>query len=99
MKNPIIVCKTNTDKMNGYRRCPAWMHPMNPDGTIQTDEKGNRLPRVLDKSHHREVYYFYRKGQIPFHGVDELTDAHVGDRDYVQEAPETDPEEDNNNNE
>ena len=87
--NPPVVFKSNTDKMNRYRRCAAWQHPMNPDGTIQTDKEGNRLPRVLDKSHHREVYYFYRKGQVPFHGVDE---AHVGDKDYVQEAPDIDPE-------
>lgn len=89
VKNPPIVLQTRTDKQNGFRRCPAWQHPMNADGTIQTDEQGNRLPRVLDKSHQREVIYFYPKARIPFNAFDP---AHIGDKDYVQPAPETDPE-------
>ena len=89
VKNPPIVLQTRTDKQNGFRRCPAWQHPMNPDGTIQTDEQGNRLPRVLDKSHQREVIYFYQKARIPFNPFDP---AHIGDKDYVQPAPEQDPE-------
>ena len=91
VKNPPVVLQTRTDKQNGFRRCPAWQHPMNPDGTIQTDEQGNRLPRVLDKSHQREVIYFYPKTSIPFNPFDP---AHIGDKekDYVQPAPEQDPE-------
>jgi len=89
VKNPPVVLQTRTDKQNGFRRCPAWQHPMNPDGTIQTDEQGNRLPRVLDKSHQREVIYFYPKARIPFNPFDP---AHIGDKDYVQPAPEQDPE-------
>ena len=89
VKNPPIVLQTRTDKQNGFRRCPAWQHPMNPDGTIQTDKQGNRLPRVLDKSHQREVIYFYPKARIPFNAFDP---AHIGDKDYVQPAPEQDPE-------
>jgi hypothetical protein len=89
VKNPPIVLQTRTDKQNGFRRCPAWQHPMNPDGTIQTDEQGNRLPRMLDKSHQREVIYFYPKARIPFNPLDP---AHIGDMDYVQPAPDTDPE-------
>ena len=89
VKNPPIVLQTRTDKQNGFRRCPAWQHMMNPDGTIQTDEQGNRLPRVLDKSHQREVIYFYSKTRIPFNPLDP---AHIGDKDYVQPAPDTDPE-------
>lgn len=89
VKNPPIVLQTRTDKQNGFRRCPAWQHPMNADGTIQTDEQGNRLPRVLDKSHQREVIYFYPKSRIPFNPFDP---AHLGDKDYVQPAPEQDPE-------
>lgn len=89
VKNPPIVLQTRTDKQNGFRRCPAWQHPMNADGTIQTDEQGNRLPRVLDKSHQREVIYFYPKSRIPFNAFDP---AHLGDKDYVQPAPEQDPE-------
>lgn len=89
VKNPPIVLQTRTDKQNGFRRCPAWQHPMNADGTIQTDEQGNRLPRVLDKSHQREVIYFYPKACIPFNAFDPV---HIGDKDYVQPAPEQDPE-------
>ena len=89
VKNPPIVLQTRTDKQNGFRRCPAWQHPMNADGTIQTDEQGNRLPRVLDKSHQREVIYFYPKARIPFNPFDP---AHIGDKNYVQPAPEQDPE-------
>ena len=89
VKNPPIVLQTRTDKQNGFRRCPAWQHPMNADGTIQTDKQGNRLPRVLDKSYQREVIYFYPKARIPFNAFDP---AHIGDKDYVQPAPEQDPE-------
>ena len=89
VKNPPVVLQTRTDKQNGFRRCPAWQHPMNADGTIQTDEQGNRLPRVLDRSHQREVYYFYSKAHIPFNPFDP---AHIGDKDYVRPAPEEDPD-------
>lgn len=93
--NPNIVMHSNTDHQCGYRRCATWQYPMNPDKTIKTDKDGNRLPRELvKKAPYLKTYYFYRKGQVPFHDVDP---AHIGDKDYVQPAPDTDPEADNNN--
>ena len=87
--NPRIVLLTQTDVNNKWRRTSAWQHQMNPDGTIRTDDQGNRLPRVLDKSVQKRTYYFYRKGTVPHKFYDK---AHLGDPDYVQPAPETDPE-------
>ena len=87
--NPERVLKTQTDSDNKCRQTAAWMYPMNPDWTIQTDDKGNRLPRVLDKKHQQKCYYFYRKGTIPKHTYNP---AHIGDPDYVQPAPEKDPD-------
>ena len=89
--NPNIVMHSNTDHQCGYRRCATWQYPMNPDKTIKTDKDGNRLPRELvKKAPYLKTYYFYRKGQVPFHDFDP---AHIGDKDYVQPAPETDPDE------
>ena len=88
--NPDKVLKTQTDVERGFRRCAAWMYPENPDGTLQTDADGNRLPRVLSRRPpYQDVFYFYRKGQVPSHPY---TDGHAGEPDYVQEAPETDPD-------
>lgn len=87
--DPPVVLLTPTDRDKKFRRCAAWQHPMNPDGTIQTDKHGNRLPRELDKTKQPRTYYFYRKSQVPRHFYDP---AHEGDPDYVQAAPETDPE-------
>lgn len=87
--NPDRVLLTQTDRDNECRRCAAWMYPMNKDGTIQTDAQGNRLPRVLEKKKQPLCYYFYRKGTVPKH---KYNDAHVGDPDYVQPAPEKDPD-------
>ena len=94
--NPNIVMHSNTDHQCGYRRCATWQYPMNPDKTIKTDKDGNRLPRELvKKAPYLKTYYFYRKGQVPFHDFDP---AHIGDKDYVQPAPEKDPEADDDNN-
>jgi hypothetical protein len=87
--NPPVVWKTKTDVENKFRRTAAWWHELNADYTIKCDKDGIRLPRVLDKKHQYRTYYFYHKSQIPHHAFD---DAHIGDPDYVQEAPETDPE-------
>ena len=89
--DPPVVLLTRTDLAKRFRRCAAWMHPMNPDGTIATDSQGNRLPRELNKSTQPRVFYFYRKSAIPFNQYD---DDHVGPeyKDYVQPAPEVDPE-------
>ena len=87
--NPPVVCKTSTDNINRFRRTAAWWHELNVDGTVKCDKEGNRLPRVLDKKHQYKTYYFYPKSKIPRHSYDP---AHVGDPDYVQNAPDTDPE-------
>ena len=87
--NPKRVLKTQTDEDLGFRRTAAWMYPSNPDGSIMLDSEGNRMPRVLDKKKQYRTYYFYRKGTVPKHKFDE---AHIGDPDYVQPAPEKDPE-------
>ena len=94
--NPEKVLKTQSDIDNGFRQTAAWMYPMNKDGTIQTDEKGNRLPRMLDKRNQQLCYYFYRKGTVPKH---KYNDAHIGDPDYVQPAPEKDPDRESANSE
>lgn len=87
--NPPVVLLTATDREMGFRRTCAWQHPRNPDGSIPTDAHGNRLPRELDKKQTQRCYYFYMKSRIPRHFQDA---AHIGDPDYVQPAPETDPE-------
>lgn len=88
--DPPVVLSTPTDRENHFRRCATWMHPMNVDGTIQVDGNGNRLPRELTKkAPYPRVYYFYRKGHVPRHFYDP---EHEGDADYVQGAPENDPE-------
>ena len=88
--DPPVVLLTPTDRENKFRRCAAWMHEMNPDGTVKTDRDGNRLPRVLvKKAPYPRVYYFYRKGRVPRHFYEQ---GHEGEPDYVQAAPETDPE-------
>ena len=50
-------------------------------------ELSNRLPRELKPT--KRVYYFYPKARIPRHFYDP---AHEGDTDYVQAAPEKDPD-------
>lgn len=89
--DPPVVWKTKTDVENKFRRAAAWWHPLNPDGTIMCDKDGNRLPRELDRKKQYRTYYFYHKSNIPSHQYDE---SHTGDPDYVQGAPETDPEPD-----
>ena len=88
--NPPVVLLTATDREQGFRRCAAWQHPRNQDGSIPTDENGNRLPRELPrKAPYPRVYYFYRKTEIPRHFY---SPEHIGDKDYVQPAPEEDNE-------
>lgn len=89
VSNPPVVLLTRTDLQNKFRRCAAWLHPMNKDGTIKCDEKGNRLARELNKSEQVRVFYFYRKGAIPFNQYD---CEHIGDKNYVQPAADVDPE-------
>ena len=89
--DPPVVLLKPTDRENGYRRCAAWQYPRATDGwSIATDEDGNRLPRELvRKAPYPRVYYFYVKSKVPRNFYDK---AHEGDPDYVQEAPEVDPE-------
>lgn len=89
--NPSIVLLTDSDKNSGFRHCAAWQHPKGSDGySIAVDENGERLPRELvRKCPYPQVYYFYRKSRVPKHRYDP---AHAGDQDYVQPAPEQDPE-------
>ena len=89
--NPPVVLLTPTDREKGFRRCAAWQTPINADGTLQTDSQGNRLPRVLEKKQQPPCYYFYLKSRIPRNFYDP-SGLHDGDRDYVQAAPEKDPE-------
>lgn len=87
--DPPVVLLTPTDRERGFRQCSAWQHPKAPDGySIALDEKGERMPREMRNS--TRVYYFYRKGRVPRHFLDP---AHEGDKDWVQAAPERDPEE------
>jgi hypothetical protein len=88
--NPDVTLKTNTDREEGFRQCAAWQYPRADDDSIPLDKHGNRLPRELvKKKPYPRCYYFYKKSAIPSHGYDE---AHIGDPDYVQGAPEKDPE-------
>ena len=87
--NPPVVLLTATDRENGFRRTSAWQYPVNADGTIKTDKDGNRLPRELVRTKQYRTYYFYRKSKVPRHFYDP---EHEGDSDYVQAAPETDPD-------
>ena len=87
--NPPVVLLTPTDRENKFRRCAAWMHELNPDGTIKTGSDGRRQPRVLEKAKQPRTYYFYRKGRVPRHFYEP---GHDGDPDYVQAAPDSDPE-------
>ena len=93
--DPPVVLLAPTDHKKKFRRTAAWMYPTNPDGSIQLDRNGSRQPRVLNKKVQRRVYYFYRKGTVPKHKYDP---AHIGDPDYVQAAPEVDPEKNCNPN-
>lgn len=88
--NPTVVLKTQTDRESGMRQCAAWQYPKNPDGSIPLDEHGNRPPRELVKRKpYPRCYYFYRKSQVPRFPYDA---AHEGEADYVQAAPDKDPE-------
>ena len=88
--DPPVVLDTPTDREHGFRRCAAWQYPKDADGGIPVDKNGNRVPRELSrKAPYPRVYYFYRKGRVPRHFFDR---AHAGDKDYVQGAPDVDPE-------
>ena len=89
--DPPVVLLTASDRERGFRQCATWQYPRANDGySIPLDETGSRKPRELvKKAPYPRVYYFYRKSQVPRHFYDP---AHEGDPDYVQGAPEKDPE-------
>ena len=89
--DPPVVLLTASDRERGFRQCATWQYPRANDGySIPLDETGSRKPRELvKKAPYPRVYYFYRKSQVPRHFYDP---AHDGDPDYVQGAPENDPE-------
>lgn len=88
--NPPVVLLRATDREKGFRQCAAWQYPRNEDGSIPTDKHGERVPRELaHKAPYPRVYYFYRKTEVPRHFFDA---DHIGNKDYVQPAPETDPD-------
>lgn len=90
--NPPIVLRTDSDSRSGFRHCATWQYPKALDGSIPLDEHGNRLPRELvKKAPYPQVYYFYRKNEIP---KKHYGPKHTGEKGYVWEAPETDPEKD-----
>lgn len=92
--NPPIVLLTSSDCEKGRRQCAAWQYPRTPDGYgIATDSNGRRLPRELvKKAPYPPVFYFYRKSEVPSHRFDP---AFIGNKNYVQPAPEKDPDADN----
>ena len=86
--DPPVVLLTPTDRENHYRQCAAWQYPKADDKySIALDKEGNRKPRELKMS--KRVYYFYKKGYVPRHFYEP---GHEGDKDYVQGAPDVDPE-------
>ena len=89
--NPRIVLLTDSDAASGFRHCATWQYPKGPDGwSVALDADGNRLPRELvKKAPYPEVYYFYRKSRVPKH---RYSPVHEGDPDWVQGAPDEDPE-------
>ena len=91
LMNPRIVLLTDSDAASGFRHCATWQYPKGPDGwSIALDADGNRLPRELvKKAPYPEVYYFYRKSRVPKH---RYSPGHEGDPDWVQGAPDEDPE-------
>ena len=92
MNPPITIPEGKTAEKKGYYQCAAWQHRLDKNKTILTDENGNRLPRVKEPPYPR-VFYFYRQGHVPHHGYDkEHYLEHLGDPDYVQPAPEKDPD-------
>jgi hypothetical protein len=96
--DPPVVLLTASDRERGYRQCAAWQYPRASDGySIALDAEGNRLPReIVRKAPYPRVYYFYRKSRVPRHFYEQ---GHEGDADYVQGAPEVDPELDTNEQE
>ena len=98
--DPDAVLNTPAYRRHGGRQMRAWLTVLDANGkpvekTVKNQYRhevstGERVPREL--SQHTFVHYFYRNrpGQVP---TKPPTDGHAGDKDYVQPAPEKDPEE------
>lgn len=92
--NPPVVLSAHSYNDDGKPQRAAWQFQINKkDGSIKTDNQGNRLPRLLDNS---KCYYFYRKTEIPTHPYVNANkgriERHIGDKSYVQPAPDSDPD-------
>ncbi len=98
--DPDVVLNTASYRRHGGRHMKAWLTQLDADGKpleVKTKNKyrqevstGERVPREL--SNHIFVHYFYhnRPGGVPLNPYEP---GHEGDNDYVQGAPERDPEE------
>ena len=91
--DPPVVLLTPSDRERGYRQCATWQYPRGTDGySIPVDSEGRRLPReIVRKAPYPRVYYFYIRSRVPRHFYDP---EYAGDKDYVQAAPDVDPESD-----
>ena len=91
--NPPIVLSADSYSKKEKPQRAAWRYPINKsNGNIETDEHGNRKPRKLE---YGDCLYFYRETEIPKNPyIDKRTPhALIGDKKYVQSAPEdVDPE-------
>ena len=98
--DPDVVLDRPTYRRQGGRRMKAWMTQLNEQGrpverTVTNKYRrqvstGERVPRELSPDH-VFVHYFYRNrpGGVPTKPWEE---GHAGDADYVQPAPDKDPE-------
>lgn len=97
--DPDVVLNTASYRRHGGRHMRAWLTQLDAEGKPievkiknkyrQEVSTGERVPREL--SNHIFVHYFYhnRPGGVP---ANPYEPGHDGDADYVQGAPESDPE-------
>ncbi len=97
--DPDVVLNTASYRRHGGRHMRAWLTQLDSEGKpieVKVKNKyrqevstGERVPREL--SNHIFVHYFYhnRPGGVP---TNPYEPGHDGDVDYVQGAPESDPE-------
>lgn len=95
--NPPVVLSASSYSDTGSPQRAAWQYPINKnDGSIKVDKQGNRLSRILNNKKQCRCLYFYRKSEIPTHPYVNANkgnlDRHIGDKNYVQPAPDTDPD-------
>lgn len=95
--NPPVVLSAPSYSDKGRPQRAAWRYPIDAkNNSIKIDGHGNRLPRVLNTSAQCDCLYFYRKSEIPTHPYVNANkgkiDRHIGDKNYVQPAPDVDPD-------